>query len=127
MEDAATPETIIVELPGYPAMVRVVRSMANRAADLAGLGYDRIEDLGLAIDETATALLGLATDTTLRTAMAGNARTVDFVMSVDTSTHAWPPVNWSDSIGGMVLDSIATDVTFDSDDGSSSIRVSIAN
>ncbi len=116
-----------MELPGHPAMVRVVRSMANRAADLAGLGYDRVEDLGLAIDESATALLDLATDTTLRTALAGNAHTVEFVMSVETSADAWPPVDWSDSIGGMVLGSVATDITFESNERSSSIRVSIAN
>lgn len=127
MEELATRDSMVVELPGHPDMVRVVRTMANRAADLAGLGYDRVGDLGLAIDESATALLDLAADTTLHTALAGSAHTVEFVMSVRTSTEPWPPLNWSDSIGGMVLGSVATDVAFESDGRSSSIVVSIAN
>ena len=127
MEVPATPETMIVELPSHPSMVRVVRSMANRAADLAGLGYDRVEDLGLAIDESATALLELAADGTLRTSLASNEHTVEFVMSVDRSTDPWPPVDWQDSIGGMVLESVATAVGFESHERSSSVRVSIAN
>lgn len=127
MQELATPETMIVELPGHPTMIRVVRTMANRAAHLASLRYDRVEDLGLAIDETATALLELAADTTLRTALTGSAHTVEFVMAVATSTEPWPRVNWSDSIGSMVLDSVATDVAFDSDGESTSIRVSVTN
>ena len=127
MEELATPGSIVIELPGHPNMARVVRTMANRAADLAGLGYDRVEDLGLAIDESATALLDLAASTTLRTALAGDAHTVAFVMSVETSTDPWPPANWSDSIGAMVLESVATDVAFESDERSSSISLSIAN
>ena len=127
MEELATQGTMVVELPGHPNMARVVRTMANRAADLAGLGYDRVEDLGLAIDESATALLHLAPDTTLRTDLAANAHAVSFVMSVETSTEPWPPANWSDSIGGMVLEAVAKDVAFESNERSSSIRVSIAN
>lgn len=127
MEELATRDSMVVELPGHPDMVRVVRTMANRAADLAGLGYDGVGDLGLAIDESATVLLDIAAGVSLTTRITGKTNAVDFVMLVNASSDPWPPANWSDSISGMVLDSVATDVAFESDQASSSIGVSVAN
>lgn len=126
MEELATAETMMVELPAHATMIRVVRTMANQAADAAGLGYDRVEDLGLAIDESATVLLAVPAGESLTTRITGRTNSVDFVMSIDAASDRWPPDNWRDSISGMVLESVASDHAFESDQASSSIGMSVA-
>ncbi len=99
--------------------------MANRTADLAGLGYDRVEDLGLAIDEAAAMLLELPAGTSLSTALTAQDGEVGFVMSRAMAADEWPPPGWAESIGGLVLDSVASNLAFSSDEQTSSIHISI--
>lgn len=101
--------------------------MANRTADLAGLGYDRVEDLGLAIDEAAALLFELPMGSSLATVFSAQDGKVEFAMSRAVTADEWPPSGWADSIGGLVLDSVATNVAFESDEQTSSIHVSISD
>ncbi len=116
--------TFNVTLPGHPALVRVIRAVASRAADLAGLGFDRVEDLGLAVDESATALLLAVPGAPLTTSIMHEAGRVHLRMSVEGQTEAWPPAGWEDSIGALVLESVSDSVMFDEDSTALTVTVS---
>lgn len=119
-------DPIHVTLPAHPAMVRVIRSVANRAADLAGLGFDRVEDLGLAVDEAASALLVSGGNGPLRAVVDQAPGLVKVRLSVEDGVDVWPPVDFDDSITGMVLYSVADVVEFASSSEATSIELSIS-
>lgn len=119
-------DTVTVTLPAHPGLVRVLRSVANRSGDLAGLGYDRVEDLGLAVDESANILLETNPGSIEATLSHADAH-VEFTMSTPASTGPWPPANWDSSISGIVLGSVADSLHFDSMNDRSIIDVTIGS
>lgn len=125
MNEHSSPN-LIVDLPGHPALVRVLRTMAAREADLTGVGYDTLEDLGLAVDEAAAALMSTGAGGNLRTVFEHSTRSVGFTMSANQAVSAWPPPDWEDSVGGLVLGSVADSVEFSTDSGRPTIAVQLS-
>ncbi len=120
-------DPIEATLPCDPTMVRVVRTLANRSGDLAGLGYDRLEDLGLAVDEVGAALIATGGNAPLHTEISHQPGEVRVRMSTATSVTAWPAEDWSASIGALVLESVADEVAFRLDDSRPSVEVVVAS
>lgn len=114
-----------VTVPADARFVRVVRIVANRSAASAGLGYDRIEDLILAIDEAGTALLQLPGASTLEGEISSQTDGVHVRLGVDAGEDQWPPDGWNESLGALVLGSVARDVRFEREDDRSVIHLAV--
>lgn len=118
-------DSVYVTVPADPRFVRVVRMVANRSAATAGFGYDRIEDLALAIDEAGSELLRLSGAATLEGVVSNRPDSVHVRLGVDAGGEVWPPEGWQDSLGALVLGSVARDVRFEREDGRSVIHLAV--
>jgi serine/threonine-protein kinase RsbW len=116
---------IQVTVPADPRFVRVVRMVANRSAATAGMGYDRIEDLALAIDEAGTELLRLPGASTLEGLISSETDGIHVRLAVDAGGGSWPPTRWDESLGALVLGSLARDIRFERDDDQSVIHLAV--
>ncbi len=117
--------SVSVTLPDHPDVVRVIRSVAGRAADLAGLGFDRFEDLALAVDEAAAFVMDPAGRASIVTDFHWVPGTVTFTMR-GAGAPEWPPTGWEDSIGGLVLRSVADGVEFATSDAACALTVVVS-
>lgn len=115
-----------LSVPALPDAIRVIRSVANAAAAEANLGYDSLDDLSLAIDEAGGALLDVDSESLVCT-VAREADRLAVIMTADTTgADEWPAPDWRDSLGALVLSSIATDVDFNKLDGRPAVSFTIA-
>lgn len=119
-------DSIHLKLPRHAAIVRVIRTVANRAADLAGLGFDRVDDLGLAVDEATAVLLASQGPGSLSVVVDQAPSRVRVELSVEASGGDWPPDDLRDSIGWMVLESVADEVALAASSEAHSIAVTVA-
>ena len=113
-------ERVLVRVPAAPELVRVLRAVAASVATRAEMSFDAMEELRIAVDEAATALLGLSTDhdavlelalepfrNGVRARIA--ARPVPAIPDPDAVRATWP---W------RVLTGLCQDVAFDAADAS---------
>lgn len=52
-------EQVLVRVPASPELVRVLRAVASGVAARTAMSFDAVEEVRIAVDEAATALLGL--------------------------------------------------------------------
>ena len=52
-------ERVLVRVPASPELVRVLRAVASGVAARTEMSFDAVEEVRIAVDEAATALLGL--------------------------------------------------------------------
>lgn len=126
--EAMTATVFSLTVPADPAAVRVIRSVANGAAAEAELAYDTFDDLGLAIDEAGTVLLEHCNAAELRCVLtrANAILTVTIsAASPDPSSVEWPPADWEESLGAMVLAAVANSVDFTSSAGNPAVSFTI--
>lgn len=118
--------TLIV--PADPTSLRVMRSVASAAAAEADLGFDAVDDLSLAIDEAGGALLEYGTGGSLhcvaRRENEGLAITVAGDAG-DSVAEPWPPPDWEQSMGALVLAAVAPGVEYKTIDGSPAVTFSV--
>ncbi len=98
--------------------------MASRSADLAGLGFDRLEDLGLAVDEAAALLLGRDGDALVATFTYGPGE-VGLDMS-QPGEGDWPPDNVEGSLEHLVLTSVSDELTYLERDGELAVSLKVS-
>ena len=101
---------MLVSTPPDATYARIVRMVAS-SAGAPVLGFDRIEDLGLAIDEAFGRLLQVADVRALEFEIApGDGAVAVIGRGVGGSHEHWPPSDWDDSMEAMVLEALATGV-----------------
>jgi hypothetical protein len=116
-----------VSVPAHPRHARVLRIVACAGGARTGLGIERLDEVGLAVDEAASALLTAGSRSTLTCVfhdVPGGSR---IELSGDPSDDVtWPPDHWDDSIGAMVLEGVATGVLLGhTADGAPSIEFTV--
>ncbi len=118
-----TPPVFRLEVPARPEAVRVVRSVASGAAAEVDMGYDKMDELGLAIDEASTALLelGMGGELVCEAFAAQRGLAVSVAATGAPPTlDSWPPAETS--LGQMVLRAVAADVELTSEAGRPTVR-----
>ncbi len=118
-----SPRSISVSVPADPRYLRVVRMVANRSAAAAGLGYDRIEDLILAIDEAAAQLLHIGKGSIIDGSLSSEADGVHVELGIDAVTDEWPPSGWDSSLAASVLHAVSREVAFENTPERSTVRL----
>ncbi len=101
-------------VPASPEAVRVIRAVAGAAAAEAALGYDSFDDLSLAIDEASGALLehgGASLHCSVHDTSPGLAVTLSMTPRPGERSQ-WPHPGWQESLGALVLSSVAADVDY---------------
>ncbi len=98
-----------LDVPADPRSGRVLRSVARSAGSHADFGYDRIEDLGLAIDEAFAFLLEW-TPLAVRCSLVQDGDSVEVTMTTDDEGGTTPTSSWDTSLHRVILESVATDV-----------------
>lgn len=103
-----------LSVPASPASVRVIRSVASAAAAEAALAYDSFDDLGLAIDEASGALLEHG-GVSLHCSVDDSDHGLAVVLSITPDPgerRQWPDQGWQESLGALVLSTVAADVAY---------------
>lgn len=122
------PSVFTLTVPAAPTSLRVMRSVASAAAAEADLGFDSVDDLSLAIDEAGGALIEFAAAGSLRCAVHredhGLAVTIASGADVPLDT-AWPPADWKQSMGALVLAAVAPDLEYLTIDDKPSITFTV--
>jgi serine/threonine-protein kinase RsbW len=114
--------TIVVSMPAAPEFLHLLRTVAAAVAARADFPVDEIEDLKLAVDETATQLLRAGPATTISLTLRLSASTLEARATVDTPPAGpWPPDGYERSLTWQVLQAL-TDETAYLDDGTTSVR-----
>lgn len=116
-----------VAVPPDPRYVRIVRMVATAAGATAGLAIDRLDDLGLALDEACSALIAVPDTTALECTITSRDERVSVqVTGRDGAAPTWPPDGWPQSLEAIVLMSVASDVQTTSNGGQPGLSFDIA-
>jgi hypothetical protein len=100
-----------VTVPPDERFARVLRIVASATGAAVGLAVDRLDELKLAIDEAVGLLLeGSAPAELSCTVDAAPAGVAVSVTGTGGAAAAWPPVDWDDSLGAMVLGGVTTEL-----------------
>lgn len=102
----------------------MLRAIASRSADLAGLGFDRLEDLGLAVDEAAALLLDRGGDSLVAEFTYGLGE-VGLTMS-QAGEGDWPPADVEDSLEHLVLTSVSDELAYFERDGELAVSLKVS-
>lgn len=117
-----------VTIPSTAEAIRVVRAVANAAAAAEEFSYDGLGDIDLAVGEAGAALLDLSAEGDIGCAITPTAGALQFEMSLVTPglLGDWPPEDWPESLGAIVLNAVAGDVMYVLDEGRPTIRFTVS-
>ncbi|NNF62981.1 MAG: hypothetical protein HKN07_01870 [Acidimicrobiia bacterium] len=102
------PTAIALDVPAEPSAARVVRAVASSVASGVSMGYDRIEDLALAIGEAYSFLLATG-PSAIRATLGSTPDGIHIAMeAVEASSES--PEPWATSLNRVVLESVAENV-----------------
>jgi len=115
---------ITVRIPARPDYVHVVRQAVASVAARLDFSIDSIDDLRIAVDEACASLLSISTPATYLTVrMVPNGTSLVIVASTDASPSAWPPPGAQRTLAWQVLNALASEVSFDREDGDPALRM----
>jgi serine/threonine-protein kinase RsbW len=107
------PDTVIVTIPPDPALLHVLRQLTVGVAARLRLTIDDVDDLKLAVDEAASAILTrLPGSSAVVLALDADEATMRATLSSEVQTEEWPngalleSLSWK-VITGLVDDAIA--------------------
>lgn len=100
--DTSDGEVLDVRVPGRGRYLAILRSVAGRAAGVAGFSFDGIEDLALAVDEAAVLLLD-AEPSHLEMAVTLSTGSVSVILVATGAQASWPPAGLEDDTRWLVL------------------------
>lgn len=92
-------------VPARREALRVVRAVTGGAASNRGLGYDRVEEARLAVNEAA-AILIQGGDSSFLTCELSGTRRLDITLVANPGPEPWPPGGWMESLEHAVLTSV---------------------
>jgi hypothetical protein len=103
------PVTVIV--PAAPSSIDVLRSVAGVVAGHTSMGFDRVDDLRLAVSEAAGRLIQASgSEGTIRQVVAVEDATVRVDLTMPTTTIGrWPIGPNIDAFSWVVIDTLADD------------------
>lgn len=114
------PETIL-ELPADPVSLRLVRLVAATLADDAGLDFEDVEDVRLAVDELCTAVIRVShPEARMRVTITAPAGRIDVEGHAPAHPDAPPPA--LDALSAEIVAAVTPDYTLDRRDGSNRFR-----
>ncbi|NND03347.1 MAG: hypothetical protein HKN91_11225 [Acidimicrobiia bacterium] len=114
--------------PAAADAVRIIRAVANGAAADAALSYNSFEDLDLAVGEASASLLEHGSGGSLECVVSVAEGSLDVSVALSGSPEAtaqWPPADWENSLGALVLGSVASDVHLVHVDGNPAISFTV--
>ncbi|HSJ72075.1 MAG TPA: hypothetical protein VLA29_10585 [Acidimicrobiia bacterium] len=104
---------VVVVIPGEREALRVLRLVAMDVGRLLGFGYDKIEDARLAVHEAAAVLVETGSDS-ITCQITAEGGSMAIAMSSMPAPSTWPPQDWEDSLGHLVLSHVAESLELDS-------------
>jgi hypothetical protein len=110
------PRAIRLSLPARREALGVVRAVIGGAASSRGLGFDRVEEARLAVNEAAAILIGDGRSSTLLCEFSGEGR-LDIELQAEPGPTVWPPPGWPDSLECVVLTAVTDELELTSGPG----------
>ena len=83
----------------------MVRAVTGGAASNRGLGYDRVEEARLAVNEAAAILIQGGSSSILTCEVSGT-QGLDITLVASPGPEPWPPRGWAESLEHAVLESV---------------------
>jgi serine/threonine-protein kinase RsbW len=115
-------QEIVVSLPARPELMHVLRTVTAAVAARADFAVDAIEDLKIAVDETASQLLRGAPATSLTFRLVVSEGSLEVIGETDAPPRGpWPPEGFERSLPWQVLTAL-TDETAYWEDGGAIVR-----
>jgi serine/threonine-protein kinase RsbW len=115
--------TITVRVPAQAANIHVLRSLIAAVASRADASVDDIADLQLAVDESATQLLGVPGSSTLTVTITSGTSSFEVAAASDGVADPWPPADIRQSLTWQVLVTLVDDVSFEMGASGPSVRL----
>jgi hypothetical protein len=98
------PGPVRVSIPPHPGYLHVLRAITGSVAARLRMPVDAIEDLRLAVHETASYLIELEPDgSTLTLELTPTDRDLRAVVSLDADVRVWPPSGFEGSLAWKVI------------------------
>lgn len=97
---------VVVVIPGERESLRILRLVAMDIGRMLGLGYDKIEDSRLAVQEAAAVLVEAGSDS-ITCHITAEDGSMAIEMSSLPAPTTWPPDDWEGSLGHLVLSHLA--------------------
>lgn len=111
------PDTVTVTVPPDPEFLHILRQLTGGVAARLRLTIDDIEDLKLAVDEAASAMITrLPASSEITLAMDTNDATLRATVSSDASTEAWPIPGLLDSLSWKVITGLVGEASAERDE-----------
>ena len=106
---------VVVTVPAHAGSVHVLRAVAASVAARLDLSIDDVEEMRIAIDESAALLLYLhAPATVLRAELTSDARSLTTRLSSDAALSSdWPPPGAEESWPWRVITGLCDEAGFD--------------
>lgn len=109
---------ITVTIPARPELLHVLRTVTAAVAARADFAVDAIEDLKIAVDETAAQLLHGSPATSLTLRLSISPGVLELIASTDTPPAGpWPPQDYERSWAWQVLTALTDETTYWEDGG----------
>ena len=113
--------TVEIRTAASPSLIPTVRAVASDLAARADFDLDAISDLRMAVDEACATLVGMASPgSSLRCTFDVHGERIDVSAEVQTAAGATLP---TDSFGWRVLQTLADQVSIETPDGPSALRI----
>jgi serine/threonine-protein kinase RsbW len=111
------PDTVTVTVPPDPEFLHILRQLTGGVAARLQLTIDDIEDLKLAVDEAASAMLiRLPASSEITLALDMDDATLRAAVSSDASTEEWPIQSLLTSLSWKVITGLVGEATAERDD-----------
>ncbi|HLF44466.1 MAG TPA: hypothetical protein VJA46_13220 [Acidimicrobiia bacterium] len=99
-------DVITLVVPARREALSVLRTIAGNAARLSGLGYDRVEEARLAVNEAAAVLVADGQSSSLRCELSSESARLRVELVAEPGPAHWPPPGWDESLEHAVLSSV---------------------
>jgi serine/threonine-protein kinase RsbW len=111
------PTAVSVDVPATPVFVQVLRNVVAGVAARLDMTIDQIEDLRLAVTETASLLLGEGQPTVLRMTVDRGADRLEVTLTTDGRADPWPTERVSASWPWLVVHGLTDELRADQGEG----------
>lgn len=111
------PTAVSAEVPATPVFVPVLRNVAAGVAARLDMPIDQIEEVRLAVTESASLLLDEVDATTIRMTIARDRGELDVRLSADGSADPWPSDRALTSWPWLVVKGLTDDIQAERRDG----------
>jgi serine/threonine-protein kinase RsbW len=111
------PTAVSVDVPAIPGFVQVLRNIAAGVAARLDVPIDQIEELRLAVAETASLLLDEVDATSLRMTIGRDEEMLDVRLSADGHADPWPSDRALASWPWLVVKGLTDEIRAERHDG----------